>query len=110
MSHSVGTPQGGTAAAGQKEPTGPVQPNIIAAALYSFTNPTLSPPGTNDWNCKPTAAHPNPVLLSNGTTANAYENWSELSQQLADAGYCVFAGNFGGSPGSISAASRRSAS
>ncbi len=91
----------GTAEAGAKEPTGPVQPNIIAAALYSLSDPTLAPPGANDWSCKPSAKHPNPVLLSNGTTANAYENWAGLSKRLADAGYCVFAGNFGGSPGSF---------
>ncbi|WP_020662540.1 esterase/lipase family protein [Amycolatopsis benzoatilytica] len=84
-----------------KEPTGPVQPNIIAAALYAVAQPTIAPPGANDWNCKPSAAHPNPVLLSNGTTANAYENWANLSQKLANAGYCVFAGNFGGSPGAF---------
>ncbi|WP_033293266.1 esterase/lipase family protein [Amycolatopsis jejuensis] len=91
----------GTASAAEKEPTGPVQPNIIAAALYSVAQPTIAPPGANDWDCKPSAAHPNPVLLSNGTTANAYENWANLSQRLADAGYCVFAGNFGGSPGAF---------
>lgn len=91
----------GTADAAVKEPTGPVQPNIISAALYSVVQPTIAPPGANDWNCKPTAEHPNPVLLSNGTTANAYENWANLSKVLADHGYCVFAGNFGGSPGSF---------
>ncbi|GAA1035506.1 MULTISPECIES: esterase/lipase family protein [Amycolatopsis] len=95
---------GGTAVASGatgQEPTGPVQPNIIAAAIYSVGQPTIAPPGANDWNCKPSAEHPNPVLLSNGTTANAYENWANLSQKLANAGYCVFAGKFGGSPGAF---------
>lgn len=90
----------GTASA-EQDPTGPAQPNIIAAAIYSVAQPTLAPPGANDWNCTPSAAHPNPVLLSNGTTANAYENWAGLSRRLADEGYCVFAGNFGGSPGAF---------
>ncbi|WP_326946251.1 alpha/beta fold hydrolase [Amycolatopsis sp. NBC_01307] len=90
-----------TAQAAVKEPTGPVQPNILTAAVYSLGAPTIAPPGTNDWNCKPSAKHPNPVLLSNGTTANAYENWANLSQKLANAGYCVFAGNFGGTPGTF---------
>lgn len=90
-----------TAQAAVREPTGPVQPNILTAAVYSLGAPTIAPPGTNDWNCKPSAAHPNPVLLSNGTTANAYENWANLSQKLAKAGYCVFAGNFGGTPGTF---------
>ncbi|MBB4686146.1 esterase/lipase family protein [Amycolatopsis jiangsuensis] len=91
----------GTASAADKEPTGPVQPNIVAAAIYSVAQPTIAPPGANDWDCTPSEDHPNPVLLSNGTTANAYENWANLSQLLADEGYCVFAGNFGGSPGSV---------
>lgn len=91
----------GQASAAPKERTGPVQPTIISAALYSLPDPTIAPPGANDWNCEPSAAHPNPVLLSNGTTANAYENWAGLSKKLADAGYCVFAGNFGGSPGAF---------
>lgn len=91
----------GTGQAAEREPSGPVQPNILAAAVYSLGSPTLAPPGANDWGCKPSAAHPNPVLLSNGTTANAYENWANLSQKLASAGYCVFAGNFGGAPGAF---------
>ncbi|WP_086844789.1 esterase/lipase family protein [Amycolatopsis kentuckyensis] len=91
----------GTGHAAEREPTGPVQPNILTAAVYSLGAPTIAPPGTNDWNCKPSAQHPNPVLLSNGTTANAYENWANLSRKLADAGYCVFAGNFGGAPGAF---------
>ncbi|UOX86322.1 alpha/beta fold hydrolase [Amycolatopsis sp. FBCC-B4732] len=91
----------GTGRAAEREPTGPVQPNILTAAVYSLGAPTIAPPGANDWNCKPSAQHPNPVLLSNGTTANAYENWANLSQKLANAGYCVFAGNFGGAPGAF---------
>jgi triacylglycerol esterase/lipase EstA (alpha/beta hydrolase family) len=90
-----------TAQAAERERTGPVQPNILTAAVYSLGAPTIAPPGTNDWNCKPSDRHPNPVLLSNGTTANAYENWANLSQKLANAGYCVFAGNFGGTPGTF---------
>ncbi|WP_206795687.1 triacylglycerol lipase [Amycolatopsis sp. MtRt-6] len=91
----------GTGHAAEKEPTGPVQPTILTAAGYSLAAPTIAPPGANDWTCRPSERHPNPVLLSNGTTANAYENWAGLSQKLADAGYCVFAGNFGGAPGAF---------
>jgi triacylglycerol esterase/lipase EstA (alpha/beta hydrolase family) len=91
----------GNARAAEREPTGPVQPDILTAALYSLGAPTIAPPGANDWNCRPSERHPNPVLLSNGTTANAYENWANLSQKLANAGYCVFAANFGGAPGAF---------
>ncbi|MEV4055824.1 alpha/beta fold hydrolase [Amycolatopsis sp. NPDC049688] len=92
---------GAGVASAEQEPSGPVQPNILAAAVYSLADPTLAPPGANDWGCRPSSAHPDPVLLSNGTTANAYENWASLSQRLASAGYCVFAGNFGGAPGAF---------
>jgi triacylglycerol esterase/lipase EstA (alpha/beta hydrolase family) len=90
----------GVAQAAGQDPTGPVQPTVITAALYSIGAPTVAPPGANNWDCRPSAQHPDPVLLSNATTTNAYEDWANLSQQLADAGYCVFAGNFGGAAGS----------
>ncbi|WP_020497259.1 esterase/lipase family protein [Sciscionella marina] len=92
---------GAVANAAEREPTGPPQPNILAAGAYALPNPRIMPPGTNDWNCKPSPAHPNPVLLSNGTIANSYDDWAGLSQRLVDAGYCVFSTNIGGSPGAF---------
>lgn len=80
--------------------TGPAQPNIVAAGGYAVLFPNAAPPGANNWSCRPSAAHPNPVLLSNGTFANAYEDWAGLSGVLAAAGYCVFVPNLGGAPGS----------
>jgi hypothetical protein len=71
------------ASVGSAQP--PAQSNIIAAALYSLTDPTIAPPGANNWNCRPSAAHPYPVLLSNGTTENAYENWAGMAPALAAA-------------------------
>jgi triacylglycerol esterase/lipase EstA (alpha/beta hydrolase family) len=79
--------------------SGPPQPNIVAAALYALGDPTVSPPGANDWSCRPSAAHPRPVVLANGTAANAYDDWAGLSGRLADDGYCVFVPNLGGPPG-----------
>lgn len=84
----------------EQEPTGPVQPNIIAAYGYSIAQPTIMPPGSNDWDCEPSPEHPNPVLLSNATFTNSYADWAGFSQRLADEGYCVFTANFGGAPGS----------
>ncbi|KUM71189.1 lipase [Streptomyces curacoi] len=53
------------------------------------------PPGANDWSCKPDSAHPQPVVLVNGTFKTSYENWLTLSPALADAGYCVFSFDYG---------------
>lgn len=59
-----------------------------------FTGPGQPPPGANDWNCKPTAAHPNPVVLLHGLSNDAI-SWNTLSPVLARAGYCVFTTTYG---------------
>lgn len=74
----------------------------IAAALCTFglTAPAgaadTPPPGANDWSCKPDSAHPQPVVLVNGTFKTSYENWLTLSPALVNAGYCVFSFEYGG--------------
>src|ERR1043166_2161725 len=60
-------------------------------AAQAQSPPDTPPPGANDWSCKPSAAHPEPVVLVHGLGANMQSNWSYLSPRLADAGYCVFA-------------------
>ncbi|MFI7189297.1 esterase/lipase family protein [Nocardia nova] len=74
---------------------GPAQSSFLAAFGYGLLHPDVAPPGTNDWNCKPTAAHPEPVVLVHGTWENAYDNFSFVSQPIKDAGYCVFTFNYG---------------
>ena len=69
-------------------------------ALGSTSNFVLdpSPPGSNDWNCRPNDAHPNPVVLVHGLGGNQFDNWSYLSPIIAAHGYCVFSLTYGRSP------------
>ncbi|MGW0914355.1 esterase/lipase family protein [Streptomyces sp. NPDC002784] len=55
--------------------------------------------GWNDYSCKPSAAHPRPVVLVHGTFGNSVDNWLGLAPYLTQRGYCVFSLDYGRLPG-----------
>src|SRR3984957_21014955 len=66
----------------------------------AFLNSTLvwnysaSPPGANV-RCTPSAAHPYPVVLVEGTFASMYNSFGAVSPDLVNNGYCVYAFHYG---------------
>lgn len=64
--------------------------------LLSGGNATAAPSsGFNDWSCRPSAAHPRPVVLLHGLGGNGPGHFSFLGPFLAGQGYCAFAPTYG---------------
>ncbi|WP_330353416.1 esterase/lipase family protein [Streptomyces chartreusis] len=74
---------------------------VVPAATTAQAAETAAAPSTgwNDYSCKPSAAHPRPVVLVHGTFANSVDNWLGLAPYLKDRGYCVFSLDYGQLPG-----------
>ncbi|WP_438294628.1 esterase/lipase family protein [Streptomyces sp. HUAS TT7] len=67
-----------------------------ATAAHAQSAPSS---GWNDYSCKPSAAHPRPVVLVHGTFGNGTDNWLALAPYLVNRGYCVFSLDYGQLPG-----------
>jgi triacylglycerol lipase len=74
--------------------------SAVASASASEPLPPqgASPPGANDFTCKPPARHPYPIVLVHGTILNMQVSWNVVAPALERLGYCVFALDYGNSP------------
>ncbi|MET7360152.1 alpha/beta fold hydrolase [Streptomyces sp. NPDC005562] len=70
-----------------------------AATAAASPETSASSSGWNDYGCKPSAAHPRPVVLVHGTFGNSVDNWLVLAPYLVKRGYCVFSLDYGQLPG-----------
>ncbi|MDQ0953626.1 triacylglycerol esterase/lipase EstA (alpha/beta hydrolase family) [Streptomyces phaeochromogenes] len=76
-----------------------VVPTATAASAAIAEAESAPSRGWNDYSCKPSAAHPRPVVLVHGTFANSVDNWLGLAPYLVNRNYCVFALDYGQLPG-----------
>jgi triacylglycerol lipase len=81
----------------------PVPYNLAPGLAQQLAAADTPPPGANDWSCHPSAAHPEPVVLTHGLGANQTVNWQTYSPLLANNGYCVYSLTYGvpGTPAPI---------
>ncbi|MFI9426376.1 esterase/lipase family protein [Streptomyces achromogenes] len=72
---------------------------VVPAATASASGTAATSSGWNDYACKPSAAHPRPVVLVHGTFGNSVDNWLGLAPYLTSRGYCVYSLDYGELPG-----------
>jgi hypothetical protein len=78
----------------------PYGSSALADAIWNETWEPETVVGAND-NCKPSTAHPYPVVLVHATLADEGSNWVTLAPLLANEGYCVYAFNYGATIASL---------
>ncbi|MGC4944036.1 esterase/lipase family protein [Kribbella sp. DT2] len=68
----------------------------VLLAVGTTTTAAAAPSsGFDNWACKPSAAHPNPLVLLHGLGGNGPGNYSFLGPYLAAKGYCAFTLTYG---------------
>ncbi|WP_072686844.1 esterase/lipase family protein [Rhodococcus marinonascens] len=72
-----------------------VPDSFLAGVPLELGNPGGSAPGSNDWSCRPSDAHPEPVVLLHGTGGGRQTNWAVYAPLLANEGYCVYSLTYG---------------
>jgi len=72
----------------------------LADAIWNETWEPETVEGANN-GCKPSSAHPYPVVLVHATLADEGSNWVTLAPLLANEGYCVYAFNYGATIASL---------
>lgn len=93
LATALGAALGATALPAQGADQLPVPYQFLPSAILGGAK--VNAPGTNDWTCKPSAAHPRPVVLVHGTAGNKSTNWATYGPLLKNHGYCVFALTYG---------------
>ena len=70
---------------------------MLATSATAATAATEAAPssGFDNWSCKPSAAHPEPLVLLHGLGGNGPGNYSFLGPFLANKGYCAFTLTYG---------------
>ena len=69
---------------------------LLMASAATATAASAAPSsGFDDWACRPSAAHPEPLILLHGLGGNGPGNYSYLGPFLAANGYCAFTLTYG---------------
>jgi triacylglycerol esterase/lipase EstA (alpha/beta hydrolase family) len=68
---------------------------ISSATAATATTQAVPSSGFDNWACKPSAAHPEPLVLLHGLGGNGPGNYSYLGPYLAAKGYCAFTLTYG---------------